>query len=133
MKRRLVWIIALSAAAGIAQSQDLCAANPYTKKEAELGRIAFESRCAMCHQYSMAGRIPGNAKNESPDISVLSESDLDFIGYDNGGSVPPLLGDKFFRKYRSTKTVAEFSAYVSSAAIAFPAKDMKVPDTYFHI
>ena len=47
---------------------DLCSANPYTKKEAELGKVAFESRCALCHQYRMVGRVPGNEKNESPDI-----------------------------------------------------------------
>ena len=89
MKNRWMWAIALSAAVGSASADNLCRVNPYTKAEAEQGRIAFESHCALCHQYNMTGRTPGNYMNESPDFSLLSESDLRFLD-GGGGSVPPL-------------------------------------------
>lgn len=86
----------------------------------------------MCNRCSTAGRTPGNGKNEVPDIRTLSESNLKFID-GAAGIVPPLLGKKFFSKYRANKSVAEFSAHVSSAANTFPAANMKVPNTYFQI
>ena len=81
-----IWIaaIAMSAIAGVGSANDLCSVNPYTKAEAEQGKIAFNSHCALCHQFNMTGREPGNYKNESPDINVLSESDLKFL--DHGGA-----------------------------------------------
>lgn len=126
-----VLIIALAVACGVAQAKDLCAANPYTPAEARLGKVAFDSRCALCHQFSMKGRDPGNSLNEVPDINTLSKIDLDFMD-DSGGVVPALVGKKFFDKHKK-KTLAEFSAFVSSAAISFPTEGMKTPDTYFHI
>jgi hypothetical protein len=129
MKILLAVVIAVSCE--IAQGNDLCVANPYTASEAQLGKVAFESRCAMCHQFNMKGREPGKSATESPDISTLSQSGLDFMG-DSSGVVPALVGKKFFDKYKG-KTLTEFSAFVSSAAIAFPTANMKVPDTYFHI
>lgn len=39
----------------------------------------------------MTGRVPGNYMNESPDINLLSESDLKFLD-GGGGAVPPLVG-----------------------------------------
>jgi len=129
MKSALAVVIAVTC--GIAQAKDLCAANPYTPSEARLGKVAFESRCFQCHQFNMQGRQPGNAANELPDINTLSKSDLDFMD-GSGGVVPALLGKKFFDKHKA-KTLTEFSAFVSSAAIAFPTANMKTPDTYFHI
>ena len=131
MKNRWMWAIALSAAVGSASADNLCRVNPYTKAEAEQGRIAFESHCALCHQYNMTGRTPGNYMNESPDFSLLSESDLRFLD-GGGGSVPPLVGDKFFSKQKG-KTLAEFSAFVSSAANTFPTKGMVVPLSYLQV
>lgn len=126
-----VMVIVMSVIGGIAQAQDLCKVNPYTANEAKLGKAAFDSKCALCHQFNMSGREPGNALNEFPDITTLSKSDVDFID-DHSGHVPALLGKKFMDKHKA-KTLAEFSAFVSSAAIAFPTADMKVPDTYFHL
>ena len=129
---KIALAVAMTMTCGIVHAKDLCAANPYTPAEAQLGKVAFESRCAQCHQFSMMGREPGNAANESPDITTLSKSDLDFMMDDSGGVVPALVGKKFFDKHKA-KTLTEFSAFVSSAAIAFPTANMKIPDTYFHI
>jgi mono/diheme cytochrome c family protein len=133
MKIEMISVFVLSVMAGTAQAQAqaLCKANPYTKQEAQLGKTAFDSKCALCHQYSMAGRVPGSSSTETPDIKLLSASDLEFLDR-GGGSTPPLLGEKFFKKEQN-KSVAEFSAFVSSAANTFPAANMKVPDTYFQI
>lgn len=128
------WMIAIliSLAAGTACADDLCKVNPYTKTEAAKGKVAFDSHCALCHQYSMVGREPGNDRNESPDINTLSESDLKFLD-GNGGTVPPLIGSKFFSKQKA-KSLAEFSAFVSSAAISFPPTGkVEMPLTYFQI
>jgi mono/diheme cytochrome c family protein len=131
MTTKLVLAIALSAVAGMSFADDLCAVNPYSKSEAEQGKIAFESHCALCHQYNLTGRIPGNYLKESPDINLLSESDLKFLD-GGGGAVPPLVGDKFFSKQKG-KTLAEFSAFVSGAANTFPPKNTVVPLTYFQV
>ena len=127
------WMLALALSVGIsaASAQDLCAVNPYTKGEAEQGKIAFDSHCALCHQYSMTGRTPGNYRNESPDFKLLSESDLKFLD-GGGGAVPPLVGDKFFGKQQG-KTLAEFTAFVSGAANTFPTKDMVIPLSYLQV
>ena len=75
------WIaaIAMSATVGVSHAGNLCSIDPFTKADAAQGKIAFDSHCAFCHQYSMTGRQPGNYKNESPALSVLSESDLKMI------------------------------------------------------
>jgi cytochrome c len=130
--RKWILAVAISMAAGAAHADNLCKANPYTKTEAMQGKSAFNSHCALCHQYSMAGREPGNYKNESPDINTLSEGDLKFLD-GAGGLVPPLIGDKFFTKQKG-KSLAEFSAFVSSAANSFPPTGkVDMPLTYFQI
>jgi hypothetical protein len=127
--KTLILAAALSSVAGVSYADELCAINPYTRTEAEQGKIAFDSHCALCHQYNMTGRQPGNYKNESPDINILSESDLKFV--DNAaGNVPPLIGDKFFRK-QSGKTLVEFSTQVGGAANSFPTKDFQTPRSFF--
>jgi cytochrome c len=131
VKNKMFVIAALSAITAAAQADDLCAVNPYKKSEAQLGKAAFDSKCAFCHQYSMTGREPGNSARESPAITVLTASDVEFLD-GAGGKVPPLVGAAFFNKHKD-KTLADFSAYVSSAANTFPAAKMKVPDTYFQI
>ncbi len=136
MKTRGILIVVLAtitgfAQAGLAQAADLCRINPYTKSEAEQGKVAFDSHCALCHQYNMTGRVPGNAQSESPGFDKLSPGDVEFV--DNaGGSVPPLVGAKFFSKQKG-KSLAEFSAFVSSAANSFPATRMVTPQTYFEL
>ena len=124
---KIVLFAALAAVSGVAQANDLCAENPYTPSEAKMGKAAFDSRCALCHQFSMKGREPGNSLNEIPDINTLSRSDLEFMDA-SGGVVPALVGKKFFDKHKE-KTLTEFSAFVSSAAISFPTAGLKTPDT----
>ena len=128
-----IWIvaIAMSAVAGVSYADNLCSINPYTKAEAEQGKIAFDSHCALCHQYNMTGRMPGNYQNESPDIGRLSESDLQFLDH-GGGVVPPLVGAKFFKQWQG-KTLVDFSSTVSSASNTFPTTDFGKPKTYFLI
>jgi mono/diheme cytochrome c family protein len=123
----------LAAAAGSAEAtQPLCKANPYTKDEATQGRALFDSHCALCHQYSMAGRQPGNADRESPKLDLLTKGDLEFMG-NNGDVVPPLIGRSFFDKMQ-VKSVADFSSTVGSAAISFPpAGKVDTPYTYLKI
>ncbi len=117
-----------------AHATDLCKANFYTKAEATEGRKLFDSHCALCHQYTMVGRQPGNFRNESPPIDRLSEGDLSFLDH-GGGSVPPLIGAKFFNRMKIEKpSVAEFSSYVSSAANSFPpVGKVDLPYTYLKI
>ena len=121
----------MSAMTGVSYANDLCKINPFTKADAEQGKIAFDSHCAFCHQYSMTGRQPGNYMNESPDMKLLSASDLKMID-GAAGVVPPLIGSKFFSKWDG-KTFVEFSSTVSSASIGFPTKDFGSPKTFFLI
>jgi cytochrome c len=121
--------IALAAVAGIAYGGDLCAVNPYTQAEAEKGKVEFDSHCALCHQYNMTGRQPGNYQNESPDINLLSAGDLKFLD-GAGGTVPPLIGAKFFNE-QNALTLADFSAEVGGAANSFPTQNFSTPKTYF--
>jgi hypothetical protein len=127
--KTLILAAALSAVAGVSCADDLCAINPYTKTEAEQGKLAFDSHCALCHQYSMAGREAGNYKNESPDINLLSEKDLKFID-GSGGNVPALIGDKFFSK-QAGKSLTEFSVQIGGAANSFPTQNFQTPKSYF--
>jgi hypothetical protein len=125
------WVlgIALSAVAGVAGAGNLCSINPFSRDDALQGKVAFDSHCALCHQYSMTGRVPGEYRNETPDINVLSANDLNFVD-GHGGSVPPLIGDKFFSKY-AHKSLVEFSTAVGGAANTFPTKDFQPPKSYF--
>jgi cytochrome c len=135
MKR---WIMAMglgvASVAGAVQAADLCKVNPYTKAEATQGKALFDSHCALCHQYDMAGRQPGNHKNESPDINLLADGDVTFL--DNaGGVVPPLIGREFFKRTQTKyASVAEWSSMVSGAAITFPPSGtIDTPYTYLKI
>ena len=121
--------IALSAVVGAAYGGDLCTVNPYTQGEAKKGKVEFDSHCALCHQYTMTGREPGNYQNESPDINLLSASDLKFLD-GSGGTVPPLIGAKFFNKQKGL-SLADFSSEVGGAANSFPTKNFQTPKTYF--
>jgi hypothetical protein len=130
MKRWMV-AIAMATMISITHAGNLCAVNPYTRSEAAQGKVAFDSHCALCHQYSMQGRVPGNYLNESPDLKLLSDGDLKFL--DNaGGNVPPLVGAKFFKKEQGM-TLLEFSSLVSSAANTFPTRNFELPKSYFQI
>lgn len=133
MSKRWVVAAVIASAISVAQAQDLCKVNPYSQDDAERGKVAFHSHCAFCHQTNMTGRQPGNAKNESPDISVLSARDLEFL--DNaGGTVPPLIGPKFFDKFNGKYSFTEFSSFVASAANSFPPTGkVETPKTFLEI
>ncbi len=126
--KRLFLAVVLSAMAGAACAGNLCSVNPFTKAEAEKGRIAFNSHCALCHQYDMTGRQPGNSASEFPDINLLSEQDLKFID-GNVGLVPPLVGEKFFKKQQAL-TLVDFTSQVGGASNSFPTIDFGKPKTY---
>jgi hypothetical protein len=83
----------------------------------------------VCHQYNMTGREPGNYQIESPDINLLSASDLKFLD-GAGGTVPPLSGAKFFSKQNGV-TLTDFSAEVGGAANSFPIRNFSTPKTHF--
>lgn len=123
--------VAVAGASGAAQAAEFCKTNPYTKAEAAQGKALFDSHCALCHQYSMKGREPGNSGNEVPDINVLSESDLKFVD-GAGGVVPPLIGRKYFEKVQAKySSVIEWGSIASAAAQSFPpAGKIEIPYTY---
>ncbi len=127
----LVLGILATALSGTVSAADFCKANPFTQAEAAQGKVLFDSHCALCHQYSMTGREPGNSDKESPDINLLSESDVKFV--DNaGGAVPPLIGKKYFAKVQKQYgSVMEWGSIASAAAQSFPPKGkIEIPYTY---
>ena len=136
MNRWTLGAAALSMAtlAGVAQAADFCGKNPYSSAEAAQGKVLFDSHCALCHQYDMTGRQPGNFRNESPDINLLSASDVEFL--DNaGGVVPALVGKAYFDKVQAKYgSVMEWGSIASAAAQSFPPTGtVEVPYTYMKI
>ncbi len=127
------WIVAvaMSVVAGTSCAGNLCSINPFSRAEAEQGKVAFESHCGLCHQYNMAGRQPGNYQNESPDINLLSASDVKFLD-GAGGNVPPLIGAKFFKKH-DHDTLTDFANSVAGAAGSFPPVGFQPPKSFFLI
>jgi mono/diheme cytochrome c family protein len=134
MNSRIMAIgLAVMTLSGTANAANFCRINPYTKTEAAQGKVLFDSHCGLCHQYNLTGREPGNFKNEVPDINLLSESDTAFVD-GAGGSVPPLIGKKFFDKMQKYDSVSAWSAFVSNAANSFPPKGKEdTPYTYLKI
>jgi hypothetical protein len=128
MKR---WIVVMAMATGVAHGADFCRTNPFTATEAASGKVLFDSHCALCHQYSLRGREPGNFGNETPDINLLSESDVKFVD-GAGGVVPPLIGKAYFDKVQSKyASVMEWGSIASAAAQSFPPKGkVEIPYTY---
>ena len=134
MKASWTLVIVASAVFGVAHADDLCKVNPYSRGEAQQGKAAFNSHCGLCHQYSMKGRVPGEAEHELPDMKLLSEGDWEFLK-GGGGNVPPLIGPKFFSQFKD-KTLVDFSVKVAGAANSFPPNaplKMELPLTYFQI
>ncbi len=110
--------LALLFMAGPVYAGNLCKANSFTKSQAVQGKRDYNSSCGLCHQYNLKGRVPGNYRNETPDIRILDTNYTKTID-GNGGVVPPLIGAKFFGKWKDQK---EFQARISSAIGAFPPK-----------
>ncbi len=97
----------------------LCTANSFTQAQAVRGKREYNSSCGLCHQYNLKGREPGNYRNETPDIRILDTHYTKTIDA-NGGVVPPLIGEKFFGKWKDQQA---FQARISTAISGFPPKN----------
>jgi len=123
--RKLAGLIGLLLIADLAHAGDLCMNNSFTLADARQGKTEYNSSCGLCHQYSLAGREPGNFQNETPDIRTLSAKYLETVD-GNGGVVPPLLGESFFGKWPDQKAFAD---RISNAILGFPPQQYTKPDS----
>ena len=123
--RLLAGALGLLLVTQLACAADLCRNNDFTAPQARQGRLEYNSSCGLCHQYSLQGREPGNYMNETPDIGLLDDSYLKTLD-GNGGVIPPLVGEKFFSKWKNQKA---FSDRISNAIGAFPPKNYVKPDS----
>lgn len=121
--RYLIRALALLIVFGPAYADDLCKANSFTDSQARQGKSDYDSSCGLCHLYNLRGRVLGNDKNETPDIGILNENYMKTLD-GNGGSTPPLVGAKFFNKWKDVKA---FVDRISSAIGAFPPKNYVKP------
>jgi hypothetical protein len=124
-----VSMLALLLAVGTAHAGDLCIANSFTASQAEQGRRDYDSSCGLCHLYNLKGRVPGDYANETPDIGILDANYLKTLD-GNGGGTPPLVGEKFFRKWKDQKA---FTDRISNAIGAFPPKNYVKPESDLRI
>jgi mono/diheme cytochrome c family protein len=106
-----------------AYADDLCQANTFTRPQAQQGKREYDSSCGLCHQYNLTGRVPGNYRNETPDIHILDANYMKTLD-GNGGMIPPLLGEAFFRKWKDQKVFAD---RISNAIGAFPPQNYAKP------
>jgi hypothetical protein len=67
----------------------------------------------------LKGRVPGEYQNEVPDIRILNDNYIKTLD-DNGGVTPPLVGQKFFSKWKDQKA---FVDRISTAISGFPPKN----------
>lgn len=121
--------LALLLVVGPACAGNLCTANSFTKTQAVQGRWEYDSSCGLCHLYNLQGRVPGAYQDETPSIGILNPSYLKTLD-GNGGMTPPLVGAKFFRKWKDQKA---FTARISSAIGAFPPTNYVKPDSDLRI
>lgn len=118
MNKASVSALGLLLVVGPVYAANLCKANSFTRSQAVSGKRAYDSSCGLCHQYNLKGRVPGDYKNETPDIRILNARYTKAID-ENGGVVPPLIGKKFFRKWKNQKA---FQDRISGAIDGFPPK-----------
>lgn len=111
--------LALLLVVGPVYAGDLCTANSFTSSQAVQGRWDYDSSCGLCHLYNLQGRVLGEYENEKPDIGILDANYMKTLD-ENGGGTPPLVGEKFFKKWKDQKA---FTDRISSAVGAFPPKD----------
>ncbi len=115
----LVGALAIFVIAGPAFAGDLCKQNSVTKAQAVQGKHEFDSSCGLCHLYNLKGRVPGNFRNEIPDVGLLDANYTKTLD-GNGGMTPPLLSEAFFGKWKDEKA---FTDRISNAIGAFPPKN----------
>jgi len=122
-------VLALLLVVGPVYAGDLCKMNSFTTTQAVQGRRDYDSSCGLCHLYNLHGRVPGESQNETPDIGILDENYLKTLD-GNGGMTPPLVGVKFFSKWKDQKA---FSDRISNAIGAFPPRNYVKPDSDLRI
>jgi len=127
--RQLIGALALLTLACPSYAGDLCNANSFTKAQATQGKRDYDSSCGLCHLYNLRGRVPGNFRNERPDIGILDANYIKTLD-GNGGMTPPLVGKRFFGKWQDVKA---FTARISNAIGAFPPKNYVKPDSDLRI
>ncbi len=127
--RYLIGALALLIIVGPAYADDLCKASSFTDPQARQGKRDYESSCGLCHLYNLGGRAPGNYQNEVPDIGLLDANYLRTLD-GNGGMTPPLVGAKFFNKWKDMKA---FVDRISNAIGAFPPKNYVKPASDYRI
>jgi hypothetical protein len=114
--RHIVSALLFLAIAGPVVAGDLCKENSFTRAQATKGRWAYDSSCGLCHLYSLKGRVPGEFRSELPDVAVLDANYLKTLD-GNGGMIPSLISDAFFKKWKDQKAFAD---RISNATGAFP-------------
>ena len=112
--RHLIATLLFLVIAGPVCAGDLCKENSFTKAQATKGRWAFDSTCGLCHLYNLRGRVTGQFRSETPDISVLNEVYLKAVD-GNGGMTPSLISDAFFKKWKDEKAFADRVANATGA------------------
>lgn len=120
-----VGVLALLLVAGPVYAGGLCTTNSFTKSQAVQGKRDYESSCGLCHLYNLQGRVPGEYQNEIPDIGILNSNYQQTLDA-NGGVTPPLIGAKFFAKWKDQTALV---ARISNAIGAFPPTNYVKPDS----
>jgi hypothetical protein len=123
--RHLVSALMFLAIAGPACAGDLCKENSFTRQQATKGRWAYDSSCGLCHLYNLKGRVPGESGSELPTVAVLDDNYLKTLD-GNGGMIPSLISDAFFRKWPDQKAFAD---RISNATGAFPPRNYAKDDS----
>lgn len=100
--------------------ESVAAPRVFTAEQARAGKIAYESSCGLCHQFTMQGRT--GAAGELPDINTLPENMIKTID-ENGEQVPPLVGPRFMAHW-GAKSTKEYVARVANAMGAFPPTNL---------
>ena len=115
----IVSALALLLTVGPVYAGDLCNANSFTKRQAEQGKLEYNSSCGLCHLYNLKGRVPGEYQNETPDFRILNYNYMKALD-DNGGVTPPLVSQVFLGKWKDQKA---FVDRISTAILGFPPKN----------
>lgn len=95
----------------------------FTAAQADAGRTAYQSMCALCHTPSLQGRK--GEPDEVPALSSLPDNMQDVIKQ-AGGFVPPLAGPAFLNHWGS-RTASDLIQRINEAVGAFPPEGTNIP------
>jgi hypothetical protein len=112
----LAGAIGTAAAAGAPTRARASATRVFTAEQASAGRIAYESSCGLCHQYTLLGRT-GEA-GELPGVNSLPANMIQTIDR-AAGQVPAFVGPKFMARWGG-KSTKEYVDRVQNAIGALP-------------